>query len=275
MSIPQPSAENTDFVRRVLENQVAALREDRQVVRNRDENDRVVFIVEPRKHEFLELVIRNAFAFLEKDKWNLHVFCGTENEDYVRGILPGWDFKVTNLGIQNLTPDLHNMLLLRTSFWNNIREENVLVIQTDVVMLRPGVERYMQYDFIGAPYLNPYEQANSGKGLNGGFSFRKRSVMLECLDKVDMTAITEARNGAGREALPSVTLFGKVAEDVFFNAALELLGKHLPSVEVASEFSSEAVYNKDSIGMHAFNKKFWAHELLLEMVKSSALGKYV
>jgi hypothetical protein len=276
MSIPQHSQQNVDFIQRVLTNQTEELRRDPQTVINRPENTKVCVIVEPRNHPFLELVVRNVMHFAgDGYGWNLHVFCGTQNYDSVKAMFPGWSFAITNIGLANIDADLHNLLLVQPTFWNKIAEETVLVFQTDACLFRPLPERFLQYDFVGAPYLNTHEQTPSGRGFNGGLSLRKRSVMLECIERVTLKDIAQFREQHGKANLPSVTYLNKVAEDVFFNNAMEILGKKLPDYDTAVAFSTEAVYNRDSIGSHAaIVKAFWPFEGLVDIVRHSPLAKY-
>ena len=46
---------------------------------NKDENNKVAVIVEPRKHKYLIGVIKNVMSSLGKD-WNLNIFVSDHNE---------------------------------------------------------------------------------------------------------------------------------------------------------------------------------------------------
>ena len=281
MGAPQPAPEFESFMYEVLRKQAADLRQSGQVHSNSSERNCCVVIVEPRKHKFLELVVRNAMHFLREGTWNLTIFCGSNNEEYVRNLLPAWKYRVVNLGIDNMTADEHNLLLRQKSFWQAIPEEHILITQTDACMLRDGIEKFLYFDFIGAFTLNPYEQAPLTNavsvGFNGGFSLRQKSTMLECLQRVSLKDIDNYRKQLGKATLPSIVYNnGHVAEDVYFVHACVMLNKKLPSVSDACKFSTEAICTLDCIGMHAcFHKKFFAFEQLKEMVKRSSLNVYL
>ncbi len=282
MSKPVKNANQTEYVLGILKRQSDHLRTTGQRVVNSKTNDKCAVIVEPRRHPFLEPVIRNVMHFLSSG-WNLRVYCGTENDSWLKDKLQDWDIRYVNMGVKNLNADLHNRLLTRRSFWHGIEEEKVLVFQTDSFMLRSGIERFFDYDYIGAFTLNPYEQApldpeKTGLTLgmfNGGFSLRNRSVMIECIDNVGFKEIDDFRKSRGRETLPTVAMFGTIAEDIFFVTACSILGKKLPTKEAACEFSTEALYTKNSLGLHGLDKTFFDFRLMEEMIAASELANYL
>ena len=282
MSRPELSQQHTEFSMHVLSNQSDQLKRDGQRVINASENNNVAMLIEPRSHPFLGGVVRNIMYFLNgmqsggSGKWNLHIFCGTQNESAIKDLFPEWDIRVTNLGVANIDANEHNKILLQKAFWECIEEENVLVFQTDCMMLRPLQDDLMKYDMIGAHYLNPHEQTPDGRGYNGGFSFRHKSAVMKCLKEVDVPAISNYRRERGKPELPSVTYMNRIAEDVFLSHAMEMLNKKLPTQEEACQFSTEAVYNRTSVGLHAaLIKAFFPFELLVDMVRSSELVKYI
>lgn len=59
---------------------------------NKDDNDKVAVIVEPRKHKYLLGVIKNVMSSLGTD-WNLHIFGSDNNEEYIRTNLNIYQFK--------------------------------------------------------------------------------------------------------------------------------------------------------------------------------------
>lgn len=282
MSKPVKDDSQTDYILRILEKQTEHLKISGQQVANSPDNNRCAVIVEPRRHPFLEPVVRNVMHFLGGG-WNLMVYCGLDNEIWLRDKLEGWDIRYVNMGVKNLSPDLHNKLCMRRSFWDNIKEEKILIFQTDSFMLRPGVERFFQYDFIGAFTLNPYEQApldHDRTGLtlgmfNGGFSLRNRSTMIQCIDEVDLKRIDSFRKSNGRDSLPTVTYYGTIAEDIFFVTACSILGKHLPNKQDACDFSTEALYTKTSIGLHGLDKRFFDFHMMQDMIATSDLAKFM
>ena len=150
------------------------------------------------------------------------------------------------------------------------------MIQTDVMMFRPIPETLLCFDFIGAVYLNPNERTPDGRGFNGGFNLRRRSVVLDCLNKVRIEDVQAYRKERGCKPLPSLEYFGTIAEDVFMMHALEMCGAKFPTDEEACRFSTEAVYTRDSVGIHGFQWIFFPFDDLVEMVQTNReLSKYM
>lgn len=272
MQRPVVSDENSRYASGILKTAAENLERSNQVHVDDPQRENVAVIVEPRKHPLLIPIIRTVMALLN-ETWNLTVFHGTENADYIREGLPGWRFKMIDMGVSNITADEHNKLLITKVFWEAIREENILIFQTDACLLRKGIERFIGNNFVGAETLNPHELTPEGVGLNGGLSIRKRSAMLRTCT-LDAESINEWRRNLWKAKLPSTIYNGKIAEDVFHWHALEMLGMTLPNKQTAREFSTEAVYNRDSYGIHAaFNKTFFPFEDLQVMFENSDLIK--
>lgn len=275
MSRPEASDEHANLTRTVLTRQADALRKAGQRVHNAPDRDKVAVIVEPRDHPLLEPCIRNVMHFLG-DGWNLQVFTGPYGRERLDLAFPDWDFRVTDLGLVNMSAHEHNKLLRTKAFWRAIPEEHVLIFQTDAFMFRGGMDSFLEWDMIGAKILNPHEQTPDKRGYNGGMSLRRRSSMLEALQRVSVGDVEAYREKRGVNRLPSLALTGKVAEDVYYFHALEMLGKRLPDDETAGRFSTEAVYNPESVCIHAACvKRFFDLELLLAMFRRSELAQYL
>lgn len=123
----------------------------------------------------------------------------------------------------------YNQRLTSLDFWNKFEEENVLIIQHDSAILRTGIEAYYDYDYIGAPIKHIDFPA-----MNGGFSLRKRSAMINVIKNYHY-------NGTDNE-------------DMYFCNGLKQLNGNLPTFEVAKSFSCETIFNLGSLGYHAIDK---------------------
>ncbi len=270
MNRPQPSADNVAFVSQALIKAAQRLQNSGQMHFDKATNSNIAVIVEPREHPLLINIIRTVMALLD-DTWNLAVVHGTDNKTFIQEGLLGWNFIMIDLGVKNLSADEHNKLLRTRQFWKSFRQENVLIFQTDACLLNRGIQKYIGHHFIGAETLNPHELTPGKCGMNGGLSLRKKSSMLECIDKISVQDINDWRKKSGCNELPSWTYFKKIAEDVYFWHALEMLSKPLPNKATAGAFSTEAVFRLDSLGIHGFNKVFFERSLLESMFKNSDL----
>jgi hypothetical protein len=142
-----------------------------------------IVLVEFRWYEHIELLLRN--AIIKFPNWSHTVFCGLLNADIMKNccnfISP--NIKVIVLQYDNLTPSEYSKLLTTRSFWEKIHGETVLIHQEDSYIFHNIIEPFLKYDYIGAPW--PMSQNDNSHGVgNGGFSLRKKSKMLEVIDKI-------------------------------------------------------------------------------------------
>ena len=203
------------------------------------ENKYTALIIEPRKHRALEFVLRNVLDNLEST-WSIQVFHGTENEVWVKSLidakfqadLPRITLK--NLGLPNLeTHQKYSDILTSRSFIENIPTETFIMFQTDS-MINPAnrdmLAQFMQYDYVGAPW--PWDWLHVG---NGGFSLRKRSVMLKIIDRLGQSPIEY--------------------EDQYFSMGCGIIKANVPTRDIATGFSIEQIYTPKSFAIH----KAWLH----------------
>jgi hypothetical protein len=220
------------------------------------ETDRVAVIVETREHYALEFCVRVVAHFLGP-AWGMHVLCGEDNAAFVRAALRDLEqIRVTQIrGVHVLDVRRYNALCLSSQFWRALRSEHVLIFQCDALMLRPGIERFMCWDYIGAPATAAPVAIRGGVGadaqgpvqvMNGGFSLRRRSAMLRCLRRIPVYARTQWEPGT----IGPVRRRALEWEDCYFCRALATLGAALPPRDVQAEFSVESVFHPAPLGFH-------------------------
>ena len=176
--------------------------------------------------------------------WDLYVFHGKTKYDYAdkctKNITKRKKF-LFSLDTDNLTADEYNHLFKQLSFWNKVNADQILVFQTDTVLCKNSlykIEDFMKYDYIGCPYdgnyigKNPYRAwgDNYFYGI-GGLSFRKKSFMLDCIN----------RN-------PSVD--PNFAEDVFFSNCVNETNNKPETIKVLNQFCSQFHWLEKSFGLH-------------------------
>ena len=151
--------------------------------------DRVALLIEPRCHPALEHVVRNAMHFLGEG-WQLQIFHGTENEAFLREIFSAdelRDVQLVSLEVDNLSPLAHNELMCTHWLWQRAAAEHVLIFQTDALLLRRGVDDFLRWDYIGAPWRTDdlwcVGKPHLMEAGNGGLSLRSRARALETLDR--------------------------------------------------------------------------------------------
>jgi hypothetical protein len=197
---------------------------------------KTVVLVEPRRHAALEFLLRNVLENLDST-WSVLLKHGTLNKDYIEEILsrlgPEQRKRITLQSLERsvLPAAEYNQMLMTKEFYQRIPTEIFLLVQTDS-MICPGtqdlLQKFIEYDYVGAPWKE------GGVG-NGGFSLRRKSKILEFLEKCP--ANPEAN------------------EDGFFSEGCANVKLFIPSAKEAEEFSIEGVYAPRSFGVH----KAWYH----------------
>jgi len=172
-------------------------------------------IVEPRKHDNFEFVCKTMLRFTS-DTWGLYVFHGTDNEVFVKDALKQVQNVIyINIQQSNLTTFDYNTLLTSQWFYEQIKTEVFIIFQTDSCLLQEGVDRFIGYDYIGAPWPHIGNQVG-----NGGFSLRTKSFCLDVCKRFPW------KNGN---------------EDVYFSTYAKQLKANLADYETAYAFSCENI----------------------------------
>ena len=194
------------------------------------DTDYCAVIIEPRTHEYLETIIKNIIYFLNEGdsdiKWGLKIYHGDKNKEFVEKITKNWK----NTKLQNLNIDWddsleYNKLLKTTKFWESLESNNILMFQTDTLLLRHGIDEYLEYNYVGAPWSKEKEGKIIG---NGGLSFRKKEKMIDIINKYPNTSITN--------------------EDIYFCKYLNI--DDIPTYEKCKMFSVEDVVSDNPFGVH-------------------------
>lgn len=228
------------------------------------ENTKALVIIEPRELEILLPVIYNAVYFTRESNFNLYVFCGKNNHDFIKNNLKIHSYKLISLDVDNLTRLAYNNLLMSKDFWNRFNESHILIFQSDVIMLRKFNDIFLNFDYIGPNFYNPNDIVPSYGGIQGGVSLRNREVMLDCIDKISFNSIYQYRKKLGIDT--SFTM----NEDVFFTYACYILNKKLPTIEQRKEFGIEVQsdFNKNTFAIHGINKLYFNDEQISEIIRA-------
>ena len=190
-------------------------------------------IIEPRQHKALPFVLENFLNNLSED-WSFIIFHGKTNLEFIINII---NYKLSrfmhrirliNLNVDNLTINAYNNLLkYNKSFYNCIPTETFLIFQTDSIIIKKYkhlINDFLHYDYVGAPFFF----CNNINVGNGGLSLRKKSKMIEIMEK-------EGKNNR--------------PEDVYFSCC-ESVAIYKPLVNDAMLFSIEEIHSEMSFGCH-------------------------
>jgi len=193
------------------------------------ENAAVIF--EPRIHAWLPFTLRNHMYYLRNHNFSLYIFHSKENESQVREITGNREnINYICFCEGNSTRDIYNDTLKSVEFYESIPCMRMLIFQTDSWLRKDGIERFLNYGYIGGPHDNC-----EGSTMNGGLSLRNKQV---CIDIIKKYGNKDAHHW----------------EDSFFShGCLKFFPELFPALDMAKQFSSEWQFDKRSIGTH----KFW------------------
>jgi hypothetical protein len=203
-------------------------------------------IVEPRKHPALHLILKNFLENLDT-RWKFMIFHGTENEQWLREMIDS-EFisdkdriQLNNLNVSNLSWKEYNKLCSTSEFIEKIPTEQFLIFQVDTMICHSEknlIYDFLKYDYVGAPWLKTPGSNNrlDGNVGNGGLSLRRKSKMLEIIEKLQYP--------------------DGMAEDEYFCIYNKVIPLNRPTYEEAQLFSMETVYSPRCFGLH----KPWLHE---------------
>ena len=202
-------------------------------------------IIEPRKHKAIEFVLTNICECLTSE-WNIIFFHGKNNVEYVEKIVEKinnlFENRITlvNLNIDNLDLIEYSKLLSTKSIiYDYITSEIFLVFQTDSMILKNNmniINDFLNYDYVGSPWLiTRYIPTQNCDFIgNGGFSLRRKSKMLEIIEKVN---------------------WDNLHEDLYFSTNYNNIIVNKPEYEKAITFCVDEVFSKISFACH----KPWVH----------------
>jgi hypothetical protein len=148
------------------------------------------------------------------------------------------------LSISHFTLDDYNNLLKSPKIWDvftTMAVQKIMTVQDDGFLIRLGAERFIEYDYVGAPWIGGRIYNEEGVG-NGGLSIRNVQAMRQISIQFD-----------AKERL--FNMFTQTPEDVFFSKNISSIGYKLCPGNIASHFSSEQVLTKGCCGIH----KPWAY----------------
>jgi hypothetical protein len=208
-------------------------------------------LIEFRIFPHLEFLIRNCILKLG-EKWCHTIICGNLNYKFIfemcQNISP--NINVIKVNIDNMSQNLYNKFLTSISFWNMLHGEKILIYQEDSIMFHKKIKPFLKYDYIGAPFPKTQNDTPNCVG-NGGFSLRSRSIMIKILNTVSV------KNTSFNSSTVAYMLKQKLSfppEDIYYSKNIQELGiGNIADYETASMFSSESIFNDNSLGGH----KFW------------------
>jgi len=189
-------------------------------------------IIETRKHTHFKVIVQNTITNLQHLNIGLQVYHGTNNENFVKECLKQYEnIEYININVGNIDIEGYNKIMLSKTFHENIPTDLFLVFQTDSITFRALDKKFLQFDYIGAPWKKSNHLTYKAEVGNGGLSLRSKTAMLSILNQ----------NIERPKFMP---------EDLYLAQILKKQNYNIPSYSIASEFSIEEVYNPHAFGCH-------------------------
>jgi hypothetical protein len=178
-------------------------------------------IVETRNIPNLKSIIDKHMRMLD-NRWELYIFHHL-NDSAFDGL------KATKINLhKNLDKDSYSGMLATEDFWNQIPHEKILIFQHDSMLLRRGIDKFLEWDWIGAPSDLP----STGSHYNGGLSLRSRTKMIEVIKNYR---------------------YSGEYEDVYFHNGMRSMNANIATEEVAKEFCCEKYFKLGTLGYHGLH----------------------
>ena len=159
-----------------------------------------LMMVEPRDKDLLP-ILESVEKYLEPKWKDFYIFGSNKNkqplEQWFRNSKRTLHFyQIPKKFLANETMVHYSKFLEDPWIWKTIKAENILLVQTDAAICdhkKINPDRFTKFPYIGCAYgsdIGPntwWHDVRSHKGAHfygvGGVSMRKRSFMLECIDK--------------------------------------------------------------------------------------------
>ena len=209
-------------------------------------SDKEAVLIEFRILPHIEFVLRNAIYKLGEG-WSHTIVCGKMNYRFLQSICKpiSNNIRIIVLDYDNIDINIYNNICYDPLFWKDLYGENILLYQEDSILFTHKIDDFLRYDYVGAPWnLNVSSKYRVG---NGGLSLRNKRVILSILEK--NRKLDTLEDIQRRTMFPN---YDRLPEDVFFAKEIRDETGNVPSVSIASFFSTEHIVNKDSFGGHQF-----------------------
>tara|TARA_B100001063_G_C16567416_1_gene454066 strand:- start:20 stop:649 length:630 start_codon:yes stop_codon:yes gene_type:complete len=208
-----------------------------------------MLILDTRLSLALILVIKN--ALIKMPNFNLMLISTKETIEFIENIFGKIPYKI-EINKSKINLKEYSKIMLDQNIWKKIKEDRVLIFQSDTIILRNILDtEFPKLSMLGPVCVNLEDEKKFM--INGGFSFRDKKLMEElCTNKVINSEV----------------------EDLFYT---EQIRRHypelMPSIIECNNFAIESVGNKlTAKGIHGtdkYYKTFKGYEEIFETLELS------
>lgn len=207
-----------------------------------------VILIDNRENPLSIIGMYFTLCNLKKEFWGVTVYTSKKATDFYMKHLGDYA-EIVEMDVLNIPKfhiDVYNDICKDSTFWKEMKAKKCLIIQDDGFIVREGVEHFLQYDYVGAPWAdspgNIYLKENISHDMvgNGGLSIRDTKVMTDICDRYQK-----------EKRILFCNNMTYIPEDVYVCMCMKKLSnEHVASKAEAMKFSSEQICNIESIGMH-------------------------
>lgn len=194
--------------------------------------DLTCIIAETREHPHFKVIVENTISNTQHLNIGLQVYHGTDNEEFVRNSLKNYqNIEFINLNVSKIDIEGYNQILLSKNFHERIPTDKFLVFQTDAVTFKPLDKKFLEYDYIGAPWKKELHEEYKAEVGNGGLSIRSKAAMLKIISQ-------------------NIPRIKNQPEDLYLAQILKKQNFNVAPYDIALEFATEDVFNMQTFGCH-------------------------
>ena len=225
--------------------------------------NKLAMIIEPRCHHRLKWTIINTLHFLGED-YDL-LFIGSHSSvKYMKKKLPDIECHVETIHTDNLNSIDYSKIMMNKSLIEKYNYEHIIVFQTDSILLKPLPDYIYSHNYIGAIDYMKRNNKSIMKVYNGGFSYRKRSFLLHCLDNISMHDINAYRRNN------DMVLFDEdVMEDFYYSNCLYIQNEEI-NINIFGQ--NQEFFNNDLCTIHSYDKdsdRFMSFNCVISLLNKS------
>ena len=231
------------------------------------ESDYEAVLVEFRCFPHIEFIIRNNILKLGST-WSYTIVCGNLNHNFIIDMCKSIsnNINIIKLDYDNVLPSTYSNILSTINFWNLFKGNKILLHQEDSIIFKNNIKSFIDWDYIGAPWIKTQNDNLNNVG-NGGFSLRTKQCMIDVINKI---SIHDTKYNSSTLKYIENTKSLTPPEDVYFSKNMidYNIGK-VADWNTAFNFSSESIYNPESFGGHCFwiNTNLWKIPLFKNIIK--------
>ena len=231
-------------------------------------------LIEYRCFPHLEFLIRNTIIKLGNE-WSHTIVCGNLNFEFISNLCLSIspNINIIKTDYDNLNQSTYSILLSTIEFWNLFKGDKILLYQEDSCIFNSNINDFLIWDYIGAPWLKKQNDTLNSVG-NGGFSLRTRQTMIDVINNISINNMQINSSTINYMNNCKMTI---CPEDVYFSKTIQenKLGL-VADWNTAFKFSTETIYNSNSLGGHNFwlSDKLWEQRIYNQTIITFKLYNY-